>query len=949
MKSKFLVKSFVACAVVLLVSCGGGGSSSSAPAPTPTPALDSIPPCGGSDRSPASTSTQTPTACGGPTPPVIASAPIAASAPVAASSPTTGITARTISGTISIAENSAVDSDTNDPNQPNRASNNDGPSAQKLVSPFALVGSVNLSKTGPQGPNFTAGDDDDFYTVSLQAGQVVELEFNADAQENALGLGVIDEASTVRAVSVGVGNTYECVRITKTANYLIWVGVFKGASIYNMRVGAPNSNSSCPNATEPIVASVQGQIVTKRVEKPDAQATQMLGKAQRDGDAQMKAATASSDVPVLWQLPSAGADRVNAMARVSALSGGANAFRKTSQSTVHQKETESAAQALLDEFETAVYAKQLMATGLFEYVERNRVFVNKAAGALVGAYPPNDRLYTNQRWHYEMIGMPAAMERLVTLSPQPTTRPLVAVIDSGIVADHPDLTAQIEHQASFTKSGTFSTDANDRTTKGEKGVFHGSHVAGTVAAATFDGVGAAGVAPMAKLMPVNVFVGLYANSFDIAQGILYAAGLPNSSGKTPPRRADVINLSLGSEVVRACVPIEGDAIRRARAAGVLVVASSGNEYANMVNSPANCPGAISVGAVGAMRQKTDYSNAGTGLTVTAPGGDDQKFVFSTVAGFTAAGVRVPDYGSMNGTSMAAPHVSGVMALMRFVNPAITPDQVSTAFAAGQLTDDLGSAGYDTSYGWGLINARKAVDVALALKGGTPVVAVQGTVVAQPSSLDMGALRTSAELTLAVSAQSNENVTSVVSASPAVTVVPAKVDPTTKLGTYTVTVNRAALPEGGSFVNLQVTTSTARQFNVQISVQKNATGITEATASVGQVYVLILDPQAGKVIAEIPVTAANGRYAWKYSGQLPAAIQVIAGTDVDNDGYLIARGETCGAFPTLGSQLPIIQLQGNRSDLNFSLAPFGGFAVKTASGSAPAPWTRLKRLLEGDTP
>jgi serine protease len=894
-KSNFPVNIVVACAVALLAGCGGGGGSSPAEPAAPLP--------------------------------VAASSPVAASAPT---SPPTSLNARTISGSISFAENSAIDSDTNDPEQLNRASNNDGKSAQKLEAPFALAGSVNLPNTGPDGPNFKTGDAYDFYKVALQAGQVVELEFTADDQANDLDLAVTDEAGTVIGSSEGVSNTYECVRITKTANYFILVGAYKGASIYNMRVGAPNPTSTCANLTGPVTKAVAGQVMTKRVNEPNIQAAQVLRKAQIDGDAHMKLATASSGFPVLWQLPSAGPQRVRAMAQVSGLLGSPSRLRKSALSSSHQNETEPAARMLLDELDTAAYAKQLMATGLFEYAERNRLFAHQAEQGLVGSYPPNDRLYANQRWHYEMIGMPAAMERLVTLSPQPTTRPLVAVIDSGIVGDHPDLVAQIEHQASFTQGGTFSNNANDTTKRGDDGEFHGTHVAGTIAASTFDGIGAAAVAPMAKLMPINVFQGLGATNFDIVQAILYAAGLPNSSGKTPPRRADIINLSLGSQVVSACNAAEGDAIRRARAAGVLVVAASGNESANMVNSPANCPGAISVGAVGAMRQKADYSNAGSGLTVAAPGGDKQSFVFSTLAGFTATGLRVPDYGNMAGTSMAAPHVSGVMALMRFVNPGITPDQIAAAFTAGQLTDDLGSAGYDTNYGWGLINARKAVDTALVLKGGAPVVPVQGVVVAQPSSLDMGALRTSAEFNLALSAASLEKITSVLSRSPAVTVAATNVDPVTKLGTYTITVNRTALDEGGSFVDIQVTTSTARQFNVQISVQKNAAGTTESAANLGQIYVLIRDPLTEKVLDSTRATLTNGRYVWKYSGNLPAAIQVLAGTDIDNDGYLCLRGETCGAFPTLGSQLPVIQLQGDRNDLNFSVTPLGGFSVKATA-------------------
>ncbi len=919
MKSEFSVVSFVSGAAVfagvLLTGCGGGGNSSTSVAQPAPPAPQPI-------YKPEPDPT--------PVPP--------------------SITTRTISGTISVAENSAVDSDTNNSEQANRASNNDPSSAQKLSALFALVGSVNMPGAGPQGPNFKEGDQYDYYSVSLQANQVVELEFTADAQANDIDLVVIDDTATLGGSSEGPSNPYECVRATKTGTYFVVVGAYKGASIYNMRVSAPNPNTSCPNTTAPLNNAVRGQLLTKRVAKLEGLAVQTQRKAQSTGDVQMKNALMSSEFPVLWRLPSATNERVAAMAHASSLSGQANAPKKSAALAQPEKETDPVTAAIQDAFDTAAYTKQLMATGLFEYVEPNRL-LSTQAGAPVGNYPPNDRLYTNQRWHYEMIGMPAAMERLVALSPQPTHRPLVAVIDSGIVADHPDLAPQIEHQASFTNGGTFSNNANDIADKIVLGVFHGSHVAGTVAAATFDGIGAAGVAPMAKLMPINIFEGELATTFDTVQAILYAAGLPNSSGKTPPRRADVINLSLSNKQPVPCSASEADAIKRARAAGVLVVAASGNKAASKVNAPGNCPGVISVGAVGATRQKAGYSNMGEGLMVTAPGGDGATTVFSTVAGFNAAGLREPDYGYMGGTSMASPHVAGVMALMRFVNPGITPDQVAAAFTAGQLTDELGSPGYDTTYGWGLINARKAVDVALALKGdgSSPTPGPQGTVVAQPSSLDMGALQTSAELTLALSAASNEKVTSVVSDSSAVSVTPKQVDPATKLGTYTITVNRASLAAGASFVNLQVTTSAARKFNVQVSVQKQEVGATQPTASVGTVYVLVLDAETSEKVAEVPVLPTNGRYAWTYTGSLPQAIQVLAGTDVNNDNLLCSRGEACGAFPTHGARLPVIYLDGNRNDMNFSLATFGGFTVNAAADSATTPWQEFERMLTGATP
>jgi serine protease len=882
--SPYFLKSLIASVVFVLTGCGGGGDTTTAP---------DVPSSSGESQQGAN---------------------------------------RTLSGTISIDESSAIDSDTNNSKQAGRKSNNEVATAQKISTPITLLGSVNLVNKGPEGPNLKAGDTKDVYYTKLQEGQVVELEFSADAKTNDLDLVLVSEDASLVGTSLGSGG-YECVRVTKTGNYYLAVGAMSGASIYNMQIAAPSASSACQNATVPKQTTGAGEVVVKRLEgaarlsMPTSLQTRLQTAAQ--DDVQIKQALAT-DVPALIRLPAAKVERAQALSRVSALAFRNNGEFAEPTLTALASEANSAAVALNDELETAIYAKTLMQTGLFAYVEPNRHVQLEAA--LVGEYPPIDKLYAKQRWHYEMIGMPAAMSRLVVAAPQLSTRPLVAVIDSGIVSDHPELAPQIEAQASFTNNGTFSDSADDPSVPTQAGGapgFHGTHVAGTIAAATFDDVGVAGVAPMAQLLPLRVFgknINL-ASYYDTTQAILFAAGLPNSSGRLPKRRADVINMSLGG--TGPCPANYADVIRRARAAGVIVVAAAGNEKASAVSAPANCPGVISVGATDAQRQKTSYSNSGAGLTVVAPGGDGKdaaSYIYSTIGAFVS-GTRTASYGYNLGTSMASPHVAGVMALMRYANPDITPDQVGELFAAGKLTDDLGAAGYDTSYGWGMVNARKAVDEALALKG-APTAPVEGLVVAQPSSLDFGALRTSGEFTLSASAATAEKVASITSSSPAVKVEPKTVDAATKLGTYTVTVDRSTLPAGSSsFVNLTVTTN-KRQLTVQISVRKNATGSTNSQADFGTVYVALLNADTSKVLGSVETKAVNGRYTWRYTGPLPSKVQILAGTDIDNDNQICQRGEACGTYPAFAERLPVIYITGDRNDLNFGIAPLGGLITPT---------------------
>jgi serine protease len=847
----------------------------------------------------------------------------------------------TLSGTLSLSETSLVDSDTNDREQPNRQRNDTPATAQPLVTPVFVVGSVNEAGEGPaDGANFEGGDRFDYYKVVLQANQTVELESGGDGTNKGLGLVLVNQATPTVATD---GTATGCVRIASAGTWFVAVAAVRDASIYNLRIGAPGDGRGCTQLTSGAGSVVPGEVVARPLAGGTARPASVQARLLADGalrTAGLPAALAADGIALL-RLPPAGTARAAAMAGLDGLSGNtAGAARKSFPAAAAGKD--DVATAVEDLVDTLAYARRLQATGLFAYAEPNHLAQLHALPP-VGRFPPNDRLYPNQRWHYEMIGLPAAMERLVALSPLPSRQPVVAVIDSGIVADHPDLAPQIVDQASFV-GGVGSNSANDPSRPADTSSFHGTHTAGTIAAATFDGAGVAGVAPMARLMPLRVFKpGSLASEYDIGQAILFAAGLPNVSGRVPAQRADVINLSLGS--AGACSGLYADVIGQARRAGVIVVASAGNDSLASVGRPANCQGVIAVGATDALRRPTWYSNAGSALTVAAPGGDARQSttgtglpdsVYSTLGAFNAAGVRLPSHGGLDGTSMAAPHVAGVMALMRYVDPTITPAQVAELFQAGKLTDDLGAAGRDNATGWGMINARKAVDAVLALKG-TPVAPVSGVVEAHPSALDFGSAGSLADLTLALTAEGTEKVVSVVSSLAAVKVSPkaaGTVDAATGLGVYAVSVDRGALPAGSNFATLAVTTS-ARRFDVQVSVQKLAAGTSGQRGDVGRVYGVVLDGDTGEWIGQSSAVSAGGRYAWQYQGRLPPRVSIVAGTDIDNDNGICQRGEVCGAYPSLGPSLPVIEVAGNLAHLDFTIAPIGGVTAAAATPGRPA--------------
>ncbi len=876
-----------------------------------------------------------------------------------------------LSGTIAIAETAAVDSDTNDVKQAGYLPNDTAATAQVLTAPVLLVGSVNLPNTGPRGRNndgsTTLGDDEDWFRVDLVAGQVVELEFASDPANADVDLYVISSDATLGGQSIGTDRRFECVTVTRTGSYYVIVNAFSRASIYNLRVGAPGTSATCAQATAPVANFIAGQLVAE-ARRGVAGALEKAGTLVRAAgvtvadSTEASAGTLRADAgPQLLRLPRdpvASAMGLKTLADIAA--GGDGRSRARSASGVANdvaRRAKAAATPWPASLVTMRYAKQLRATGAFEYVEPNLVM---RSTAITGAFPPNDRAYSYQRWHYEQINLPSAMSRVTGLNlPGTQARPLVAVIDSGVVLDHPDLAPQLFSAGRAFSSGSVAGDGDrnsgdDVDPAASQPVFHGTHVAGTVGAATYDGIGGAGTAPMALILPLRVLVQGRGSSLDVIQAMRYAAALSNRSGFVPVRRADVINLSLGSD--NACDSAYQQAMNDVRAAGTLVVAAAGNEARTTVGSPASCTGVIAVSATDAQRNIARYSNTGTRVVVAGPGGDTSVSttgngapdgVYSDIGAFDSNGRRQPSFGPLDGTSMASPHVTGVMALMRFVNPGLTVAQVDNLFAAGSLTDDLGAAGRDNQFGFGLINARKAVDAALAALSAPPP-ASSAPIVALPSTLDFGAVVTSGVLELSASGTSAEAVAGTPqvavpagTAAGAVTVVATSVN-AAGLGRWTVTVNRAAFSGNGTFYpSVRFTLNTGRVITVQLTVQKPATaggGGTAAAANWGALYVLLIDPATGKVEHTVLATLSGGRYSWSKTGYAKSKVSIIAGGDQDNDDFICQRGEPCGAYPVLQqrSDLTVIELTGHRSDLNFQVSPLAGISPSAIAGAGSGP-------------
>ena len=298
----------------------------------------------------------------------------------------------------------------------------------------------------------------------------------------------------------------------------------------------------------------------------------------------------------------------------------------------------------------------------------------------------------------------------------------VAVLDSGITA-HPDLDANVLPGYDFIAESAFSNDGNGRDSdptdagnwtvdnqcftgsKATASDWHGTHVAGTIAAIANNNEGIAGVAPEAKIVPVRVLGACGGFDSDITDGIIWAAGGSVRGVPANQNPAQVINMSIGSE--GTCTTPYRQAIAQANKRGsIVVVAAGNNNFDASKSSPGNCEDVITVGATDKNGKRSYFSNYGSRVDVSAPGGDRRYWgggILSTLnAGKTAPGKA--DYAEYQGTSMAAPHVAGIVALMKAVDPKLTYAQAKKAL---QSTSQ-GIECDQSACGSGIVNAARAV-------------------------------------------------------------------------------------------------------------------------------------------------------------------------------------------------------------------------------------------------
>lgn len=822
-----------------------------------------------------------------------------------------------VAGHLLVPSASRSDGDVNDPTAPYRP-NDTLALAQAVPGAVVVGGYLNEPGRGPAGRSFAAGDIDDFYRADLAAGQVVELVLPSadpslpDSERDDADLDLYDANGQLIDSSLGVGQV-EQLTVPADGVYHVRVSLYSGAPLYRLSLGQA-SVTSAVDALRLSDEFVPGEVLlTLDPGGATVAARQKASAALEDGLLlRRKAGDVSREM--LMAVPEQAAE-------VIAAQGAARFAAKVTGAVADGTEVPA---ELRRKLETLRYVKLLRGRPEVRAADVNRI----VRPALI----PDDPGYVVQRWHYEQVSLPAAWN--VTTG---SADVVVAVVDSGVVS-HPDLVANLVGGYDFIRStlnqdgdGIDADPDDPGCALGGGSVFHGTHVAGTVAAVSNNGTGVAGVAWNARLMPIRVLDGCTGSGtfYDVAQGIRYAAGLANDSGRLPARPADVINLSLGA--TGTCDATSAALFAEVRARGVAVVAAAGNENNSALATPASCPDVIAVSATGPTRQKASYSNYGASwVDVAAPGGELRLDVdgdgrpdgiWSTHASGGGAD-RFPTYDLLQGTSMATPHVAGVLALMKSVNPALTPAGIDALLAQGFLTDDIGPAGPD-ELGVGLVNAFKAVQAA----GANPP-ALPPTLAVTPSSLNFGDVGTRAEVVVANGGGGTLSVMGASTSASWLSAAAASVD-ADGLGSYAITVERGALPPGtySGWVDFASSAGT-RRLAVLMQV-----AVVVGVADAGSQYVLLLDPATDENLEQVEVRALGERVPYRFEAVPAGDYLLVAGTDMNNDGFICDDGEACGAWP-VESRLEIVTVSGDRLGLDFSTSYRTSLQSASEMGTQP---------------
>ena len=767
------------------------------------------------------------------------------------------VTGFVLSGQITVNSEIIIDSDTNDPSNTLERDNEVGnyypveQLAQPLEGPFIVHGYANKPLSGPQGPLFEIGDEDDFFAVNALAGQRFLLDIG-DYRQGDLDFYLFDENLQIVSGSESAGPN-ELIIAPEDGLYFVNVYAWGGFSNYTL--------------TTDFGGGVQSTI---RV-KPNEIILQLDENKFDDRAARNK----GFDRLVRDHALSPAAQSMTGKHRLFVINDVSAAAAEVADHPKIKKMTRPARlRSVVDH-----KIKRLLKDPDVQSAQPNFLYFPHAT--------TNDPRRA-EMWHLDQINIGEAWD---TTTGDPSV--VVAVIDTGTLSDHPDLVGHVSEGYDFI-AFTSNSDGDGIDPDPEDShplvdvcddvaaFYHGAHVSGTIGATGDNEEGIVGVAYGARLMHLRALDGGCGGStYGIVQSLLYAIGAENDSGSVPDNPATIVNMSLGGG---GSDNFFESTIDLAIQSGVIIVASSGNSGSRTVSYPARYQGVIAVGSTGLDGEVPGYSNRGANLMLVAPGGGSGGEVLSlnkSSLGYVYAGA--------SGTSMAAPHASGVFALMKSVHPNLTPQRLNGLISAGVLTEDIGPAGFDELSGWGRIDAAKAIAVAVDDANGT--FKMPARIVLSNNELYFGGETTSTDVRITNPGDIGLTVSSI-SVSDSWIQVSESLDVNLdEVGRWKIIVDRSDLPAGfySGAVTFLGADDTGNSLSADLYVYLRVGKI--GLGNLGSIKIAI---RPKKSDGDIVVSSSTIENDYSYKAIVPEAgmYTVIAGTDVDNGGEICGIGDAC---------------------------------------------------------
>jgi len=773
-----------------------------------------------------------------------------------------------LSGKVQVAYNSFADSDV--PNTDfTSISNNTASTAQVLSLPAQLIGYASKDT-----------DEWDAYKVVVSKNQYVSLEIadydEADTTKNDLDLIIVDLDLKIIADSEST-KSYEFLSMPE-GEYYIAVKAYAGASKYVLSVGTKFTQSYSASVFSSEFEYVGDKLLIQKKEilqiAQDAawKQSQLMDQLGFDKGSDYSVYSYSEK------------DEFLDPRKVFKKFGFLNDSSQLSKA-LRTKNPEIISQAEKRKFIALLNANTP------EYTILPNIAVSSHAFS-------SDPEYYRQ-WNHVAINLDTALNSIgstvkeVVVAVLDSGRPEVgsrAYYDTNYVDDEMDFLDEIFlNNSLYTNGGNdgngVDADATDAAWAYETFTSHGTHVASTIAAKN-NGYKINGMA--VKVMPIRVLPNYpYAGGLNgILEGFKYAAGLPNSSGQLPSKRADVINASLGAASSEYCSFLDP-----ILASGIIFVASAGNDGNSMSSYPASCPGVISVAAIDKDFNRAPYSQYNANVDIAAPGG------FTDFGDRNGDGVSdgVYAWGNQNelkaiqGTSMASPHVAGAIALMKSVQPTLTYDDVSSILASGGMTNDIGSVGRDNLFGHGSLDVAKAIS---SLSNFNSETANTFGSLSQ-SRYDFGSSEVSIDMKLSKYGSGDLKVTGLTADNTEGLSYTYEAD-AEGFGDYVISLDRSVY-ENGTFHNA-----------IYFKFDNNTYARGYITYNVGP------EPPLGSLeLAVIGIRDSSGEYIASKSQRLdltsgtadftftdlkPGPYDIVIATDIDSDGLSCSRGEFCRYFP-----------------------------------------------------